>query len=87
MIYSLRPPLSLKCVLQDSKWNNIARLYGSFAELWFFQKEENDKSPASSPEWPSLRYDYRQFYGLDNGMFEPGQLPDLTALGSSGEWT
>ena len=69
------------------KWN-IARLFGSFAELWLFlfEKEEYDKSEPL-PEWPSLRYDYRQIYGFDNGMFELGQLPDLLAFGSSGEWT
>ena len=39
----------------------------------------------SRPEWPSLRFDHRQIYVLDNGMFEPGELPDLTAPGSSGE--
>ena len=47
------------------------------------------------PEWPSLRYDYRQnlrtnsgmLVGFINGMFEPGQFLELTAPGSSGEWT
>ena len=55
------------------KWN-IARLYGSFTELWFFlaKKEENDKSEPL-PEWPSLRYDYRQIYGFDNGILNLGR--------------
>ena len=47
------------------------------------------------PEWPSLRYDYREIYGFNsgmfdgfnNGMFEPGHFLELTAPGSSGEWT
>ena len=46
--------------------------------------KENDKSE-SMPEWPNMSYDHRQIYWLNNGMFEPGHLPDLTAPGSSGE--
>ena len=42
---------------------------------------------APLPEWPSLRFDYRQNFGFDNGMFEPGRLPDLAAFGDSREWT
>ena len=45
------------------------------------------KRSVSLPEWPSLRFDYRQNFGFDNGMFEPGQLPYLTGFKSSGEWT
>ena len=64
---------------------NIARLHGSFAKLWFYLMK-NDKSEPLT-DWPRLHYCYRQFYGFGNGMFEPGRLPDLTAFGSSGEWT
>ena len=43
--------------------------------------------PGPRPDWPSLRYDYREIYGFNggmldgfnNGMFEPGQLLELTA--------
>ena len=58
-----------------SKWYN-AKWYGEFAELWFFllkRKGGNEPPLAPLPEWP--------------GMFEPGQLPDLTAFEDSGEWT
>ena len=39
------------------KWN-IARLYGPFAELFFFllKKDEKEK-PVPPPEWPRLRFD------------------------------
>ena len=43
--------------------------------------------PVPRPEWPSVRCDYRQIYGFNSGMFEPGQFLELTAPGSSGEWT
>ena len=47
------------------KWN-IARLYGSFAELWFFlmKEEANDQSEPLT-EWPGLTFDYKQIYGFD----------------------
>ena len=72
-----------------SKWYN-AELYGEFAELWFFfMKREGGDGPPLAPlsEWPSLCFDYRQNFGFDNGMSEPGRLPDLTAFEDSGKWT
>ena len=49
------------------KWN-VARLFGSFAELWFFlmKKMDNDRSEPL-PEWPSLKFDYRPVFGFDLG--------------------
>ena len=43
-------------------------------------KRQGGEEPpfASLPEWPSLCFDYRQKFGFDNAMFEPGRLPDLT---------
>ena len=58
--------------------------------LWFFLMKKDGSEEGelvTRPEWPSLRFDYRQIYGFDNGVFEPGQFPDLTAPGSSGECT
>ena len=73
----------------EPKWNH-SKLYGFFAALWFFLMEKDDNendTSASLPEWPNLRYDYRQMYGFNSGMLEPGQSTDLQAPGSSGEWT
>ena len=66
------------------KWN-IARLYGPFADLFFFLlKKDGKEEPVPAPEWPCLRYDYLHIYGLDAGILRPGQLPDLTVLEVSG---
>ena len=43
--------------------------------------------PLPLPEWPSLFFDYRRNFGFDNGIFEPGRLPDLTAFEDSGKRT
>ena len=63
-----------------SKWNN-AKLYGEFAALWFFLMTKDGR------ELPNLCFDYRRSFGIENGMFEPGRLPDLTGFEDSGEWT
>ena len=39
------------------------------------------------PKWPSLCQEYRQNFSFDDGVFDPSRLPDLTALGHSGERT
>ena len=66
------------------KWN-IARLYGRFADLFFFllKKEDDKRKLDLPPEWPGLRYDFCHFYGFDKGIFEV-ELPDLTVLEGSG---
>ena len=82
-------PADLVLRTTGSKWNN-AKLYGAFAALWFFLMAKNggeEAAPAPLPEWPSLRFDYRRNFGFDNGMFEPGRLPDLTAFRRLEEWT
>ena len=38
-------------------------------------------------QWPGLCFDYRQNFGFDDGMFEPGRQLDLTAFEDSGKWT
>ena len=85
----LTPPDILVVRTAGPKWNH-AKLFGSFAALWFFLMEKDGSERGESeplPEWPSPCWDLRQRYGLDSGRFGPGQLPDLTAPGSSGEWT
>ena len=62
----MRDFLSSEYVLQmrttDIKWT-IARLYGPFAELFFFLLQEGDKrKPALLPRSPNLRF--------NNGIFE-----------------
>ena len=48
---------------------NVARPYGSFAELWFFlMNAENDKSEPL-PQCPSLTCDCRPLFGFALGIF------------------
>ena len=63
--------------------------YGPFAELCFFllEKEGDKRKPAFPPEWPSLRYDCRQFYGFNDGNSESGQLPGSHCIRELGRWT
>ena len=71
------------------KWYN-AKLYGEFAELWFFlMKGKGGEEPpfAPVPEWPSLCFFIVRISSSIIGMFEPGWLPDLTAFEDSGVWT
>ena len=87
----LTPPDVLVMRTAGPKWNN-AKLYGEFAALWFFLMTKDgseEGAPVPHLEWPSLCFDYRQNFGsgFDNGMFNAGRLPDLTAFGNSGEWT
>ena len=89
MGFALRLLHSGRCAGLAYHWYN-AKLYGGFAELWFFlmKRNDGDEPPlAPLPEWPSLCPDYRENLGFDHGMFEPGRLPDLTASKGSGEWT
>ena len=70
------------------KWNH-AKLYVKFAALWFFLVKRDgseEGAPVHRPEWPSPRFDYRQIFRIDR-VFEPGQLSEMAAFGSSGEWT
>ena len=76
----LTPPDILVLRTAGSKWNN-AKFYGEFAALWFFLMTKDGS------EWPSTCSDYRPNFVFGNGGFEPGRLPDLTALGDSGVWT
>ena len=89
---SLRDCLSPADVLvlrtAGPKWYN-AKLVDEFAELWFFINRKGVEEPpfALLPEWSSLCFEYRQNFGFDTEMFEPGRLPDLAVWGDSGEWT
>ena len=54
----------------------------------FLLKKGVEEPPfALLPEWSSLCFEYRQNFGFDTEMFEPGRLPDLAVWGDSGEWT
>ena len=70
-----------------SKWYD-AKLYGEFAESWFFlMKKKGGDGPHAAllPEWPSLCSYYRRNIGF--GLFEPGRPPVLTAFKDSKERT
>ena len=41
------------------KWN-CAKLYGSFAALWFFLMKKDGREEGAQPEWPSLCRDHRK---------------------------
>ena len=64
---------------------NHGQLYGEFAAMWFFLVTKNgseEKVPVPLPEWPSLRFDYRQNFGFDcwanlNGAFRVEACADL----------
>ena len=56
-------------------------------DVLFLKKEDDKRKPITFDEWPSLRFDYRQIYGFDDGIFVHGQLSDLIALEGSGGWT
>ena len=61
----------------------MLKLYGEFAELWFFLMKTKGtyvSPPLLPPEWTNLWH-----FGF--GLFKPGRLPDLTAFTSSEEWT
>ena len=61
----LFPPDMLAMRTAGPKWNH-AKLYGSFAALWFFlmEKDEGDKGASEAlPEWPSLCCNLRQRFG------------------------
>ena len=61
-----------------SKWYD-AKLYGGFAELWFFLMKT--KGMDASPPVPPLELTNLWHFGF--GLFEPGRLPNLTAFASS----
>ena len=41
------------------EWN-CAKLYGSFAALWFFLMKKDGREEGAQPEWPSLCRDHRK---------------------------
>ena len=72
------------------KWN-CAKLYGEFAASWFFLMTKDGSEEGAQPEWLSLCLDYRQNFGFDHGMFDPGWLLDMpcalrNARDDAGEW-
>ena len=82
---SLCPPDVIRLRTAGREWNK-ARLYGDFAALWFFLMM-NKGAATQLPEWPSLRFDYRDNFGFASRAIESGERPDLNTFGCAGKWT
>ena len=77
----LRPPDVIRLRTAGRRWNN-AELYGGFAAVWFFLMTNNEATPTSPlPEWPSLRFDYRDNFGFAPRAIESREWSDFSTLG------